>query len=82
MSISKRRIGPAMTKDKMVRLDAKETARVRNFAAKVGSNNVARRLLGLSDLTYDNARDFGLMRPDTKTKVLEALEREERRLET
>lgn len=49
-------------------LDDEWTDRVRKIVAKLGVIK-AREAFGFANCTYDNARDFGRMRPDTAERV-------------
>lgn len=69
-------MGAVNSKVNMVRLSAEETGRFRRFVAKNGTKKAKQRI-GVSDLTFENALDFGLMRPATRETVLQRLKREE-----
>lgn len=70
------KVGPQMTKFSMVSLTSSDTKRVREFARTHGQGTAMRRL-GISRITFENALEFGLMRPVTRETVLAALAREE-----
>lgn len=64
------------TKVNMVALTPEQTARFRRFAFKHGRMKAKARI-GVADVTFDNAMEYGLMRSSTRDKVLASLQREE-----
>lgn len=69
-------VGPRQSKLSMVALTQGDTNRLRAFVRKHGTLRAKSRL-GISTVTFENSLDFGLMRPDTRDKVLDCLAREE-----